>query len=146
MVWDVASGAIERRSPRIRTKVSDLDVTTDGRTVYTAGQDGRAMIWDLTGDRRLVRPLRSPTGSRRPTATSIRAGSWRAGRRTVALHRQRRAGRTAGRGDHETAAQLPAMAGFAPGIDWSRDGRLIVVTGEASRDALGCAPCARPAS
>ena len=34
-----------------------LDISADGRTAYSAGDDERAFVWDLAGDRRLVRPF-----------------------------------------------------------------------------------------
>ena len=45
-----------------RGPVWALAVSHDGRTLYSAGNDGRLILWDLAGDRRLVRPfsLREP--------------------------------------------------------------------------------------
>ena len=34
-----------------------LDVSPDGRTLYSGGHDERAFAWDLTGERSLVRPF-----------------------------------------------------------------------------------------
>ena len=62
ILWDV-----ERGVP-IETLEGHAGVTEthafspDGRTLYTAGDDGRVIVWDVAGDRRLGRPF--PSGLR----------------------------------------------------------------------------------
>jgi DNA-binding SARP family transcriptional activator/WD40 repeat protein len=38
-------------------KVNQLAISPDGSTAYSAGQDGSVLAWDLTGTRRLGRPI-----------------------------------------------------------------------------------------
>ena len=62
ILWDVEEGV------PIETLEGHAGVTEthafspDGRTLYTAGNDGRVIVWDVAGDRRLGRPF--PTGYR----------------------------------------------------------------------------------
>ena len=62
ILWDVEEGV------PIETLEGHADITAthafspDGRTLYTAGDDGRVIVWDVAGDRRLGRPF--PTGYR----------------------------------------------------------------------------------
>ena len=50
------------RGPRGHQQDSTHAFSPDGRTLYTAGDDGRVIVWDVAGDRRLGRPF--PTGYR----------------------------------------------------------------------------------
>ena len=45
------------------TASSSARVTRDGRTLYTAGLDGRVFVWDLVGTRRLGRPFKASEGT-----------------------------------------------------------------------------------
>ena len=60
IVWDV------RRAVAIDTlaghsgQLTGLAISRDGRTLYTSALDGKVLVWDLAGDRRLGRPF--PTG------------------------------------------------------------------------------------
>ena len=62
ILWDVEEGV------PIETLEGHAGVTEthafspDGRTLYTAGNDGRVIVWDVAGDRRLGRPF--PRGLR----------------------------------------------------------------------------------
>ena len=55
IVWDVTRGAIAERLGGHSGSIFGLDVSSDGRTLVTAAWDGRAILWDLAGDRRLAR-------------------------------------------------------------------------------------------
>ena len=55
IVWDVTRGAIAERLGGHSGSIFGLDVSSDGRTLVTAAWDGRAIVWDLAGDRRLDR-------------------------------------------------------------------------------------------
>jgi WD40 repeat protein len=57
IAWDVA-GARERETFAGHTgRLTSLAISRDGTTLYTAGQDGRIVIWDLSARRRLGRPF-----------------------------------------------------------------------------------------
>jgi WD40 repeat protein len=98
----------------------------DGRTLYTAGNDGRVIVWDVAGDRRLGRPF--PRG--------LRVG----GGPAFALSPDGRAlavARVDGRVELIDAETLRRTASFeafpgraAAAIDYSADGRLLAVAGE----------------
>ena len=51
-------GQSGRRDPgRSPIGIAALQVSRDGRTLYTAGLDGAILVWDLVGTRRLGRPV-----------------------------------------------------------------------------------------
>ena len=52
-----ARRARARRSRATPGKITGLALTGDGSTLYSSGLDGRILIWDLAGDRRLGRPF-----------------------------------------------------------------------------------------
>ncbi len=60
ILWDVEEGVpietLEGHADSPKTHA----FSPDGRTLYTAGNDGRVIVWDVAGDRRLGRPF--PTG------------------------------------------------------------------------------------
>ena len=43
--------------------VSQIAIAPDGRTAYSAGEDGTVIAWDLAGDKRLGRPFTAPPRS-----------------------------------------------------------------------------------
>ena len=55
IVWDVARGEISEELSGHRGEVWGLAVSPDGRTLYSGAYDGQAILWDLSGDRRLLR-------------------------------------------------------------------------------------------
>ena len=57
IVWDVARGETRDTFSGHSGEVWGLDVSSDGRTLYSAALDARAIVWDLSGDRRLDRPF-----------------------------------------------------------------------------------------
>ena len=60
-LWDLETGALTQTvSP---TGPGAQEFSPDGRTLYTASADPTAMIWDVDGDGRLMRPFRTNTGT-----------------------------------------------------------------------------------
>ena len=57
IAWDVATGEISEELSAHRGGVRGLAVSPDGRTLYTSATDSQAILWDLGGDRRLIRPF-----------------------------------------------------------------------------------------
>ena len=64
ILWDVEEGVpIETLEGHADMQQDSTHAfSPDGRTLYTAGDDGRVIVWDVAGDRRLGRPF--PTGYR----------------------------------------------------------------------------------
>jgi len=54
-VWDVESGQIRERLTAHTDTVTALAVSSDNRTLFSAGVDAKMAMWDLAGDRRLDR-------------------------------------------------------------------------------------------
>ena len=65
----VGPGEQQRRGPfrRSRGHIWGLDLPADGSTLVTAATDGRAIVWDLAGDRRIDRHF---TGEQRHLTSS----------------------------------------------------------------------------
>jgi DNA-binding SARP family transcriptional activator/WD40 repeat protein len=55
IVWDITRGAIAELLAGHSGSIWGLDLSSDGRTALTAAWDGRAIVWDLAGDRRVDR-------------------------------------------------------------------------------------------
>jgi len=62
ILWDVRQAAAGETLTGHAGTVSDLAVTRDGATLYSASLDGTVLTWDLVGARRLGRPFRAGTG------------------------------------------------------------------------------------
>ena len=60
MVWDVRRAAAIDTLAGHTGQITGLAITRDDRTLYSSALDGKVLIWDLAGDRRLGRPF--PTG------------------------------------------------------------------------------------
>src|SRR5829696_5910307 len=54
LVWDVRRRAV-RETFQSAAQITGLAISPDGRTLYAGGLDGKVVIWDLAGDRRLGR-------------------------------------------------------------------------------------------
>jgi len=134
---------VNEQLPAHRGQVWALAVSPDGRTLYSSGNDGRTILWDLAGDRRLVRsfPLReefeeiqTPRGITVSPDGETLAVTERGGTvdlfDTTTLERRR---------------SFQALRGFAAAADFSPDGRLLAVGGEGGHVTLWDARTLRPA-
>jgi WD40 repeat protein len=111
IVRDIPSGDIrERLSGHGKGVVSGLAISEDGRTAFSAGEDERAFMWDLAGDRSLVRPFAvkpfvPDDGDALPRGMILSPDG-----RTLASGAQRRDGRPDRRRDVAPPAHLPGAA------------------------------------
>ena len=62
ILWDVKEGVTTETLEGHAGITDEHAFSPDGRTLYTAGDDGRVIVWDVAGDRRLGRPF--PRGLR----------------------------------------------------------------------------------
>ena len=133
ILWDVEEGVpTETLEGHAANNDEQHAFSPDGRTLYTAGNDGRVIVWDVAGDRRLWRPFPRGLGGWGPTE--------KAGRPAFALSPDGRAlavARLDGRVELIDAETLRRTASFeafpgraAAAIDYSADGRRLAVAGE----------------
>ena len=143
IVWDVARGEISEELSGHRGEVWGLAVSPDGRTLYSGAYDGQAILWDLSGDRRLLRyfpvdpPFRVPD-TPRGLASSPDGG-------TLALTHSDGAVDLIDARTLRRRARLQALTGFAAAVAFSPDGRLLAVAGERGRVTLWHARTLAPA-
>jgi WD40 repeat protein len=143
IVWDVARGEKSEELSAHRGSVWTLAVSPDGRTLYSAGDDGRMILWDLTRDRRLIRSfslrqefedVQTPRGIAVSPDGETLAITQRGGTvellETATLQRRR---------------TVRAMEGFAAAVAFSPNGRLLAVGGEGGSVTLWNARTLRPA-
>ena len=113
-----------------------LQVSPDGRTLYSGGHDERAFAWDLTGDRSLVRPFAVARPFLRDGDPLPRGLALSPDGRTLAL------GHSDGTVDLLDAQtlrrrhSLQALRGFVGAIAYSHDGRLLAVAGRRGQVTL----------
>ena len=106
--------------------INNLRFSDDGRTLYTAGLDGRIVVWDIAGDRRLARPFQAggeisgypPPLAISPSGRTVAVGLPDGG---VRLHDARTLRRL---------RDLPGIRSRFPVVEFSPGGRSIAVTGE----------------
>ena len=70
IVWDVRAGAV-RETLQSSAQTTGLAISPDGRTLYSGGIDGKVVIWDLAGDRRIGRVFRAGPDEPSPPAFDI---------------------------------------------------------------------------
>jgi WD40 repeat protein/DNA-binding SARP family transcriptional activator len=153
IVWDVADAEISEeltaRTPCSTGPSSSCDgvyglaLSPDGRTLYSSADDGQAILWDLSGDRRLIRsfPVDPPFGNfDTPRGLALSPDG-----ETLALtHKDG----TVDLVDTQTLrprASLEALTGFAAAVAFSPDGRLLAVSGERGQVTLWDAGTLAPA-
>ena len=66
IVWDVERAAPVESLTGHAGVIDAITISHDGRTAYSAGQDGQVVIWDLAGDRRFGRSFDTAPGAPRP--------------------------------------------------------------------------------
>jgi WD40 repeat protein len=152
ILWDVKKG-VTTETLEGHAGVSEWHVfSPDGRTLYTAGApdstslgsgDGRVIVWDVAGDRRLGRPFptefRSPFGAE-ASILGVEHGESAGRHPAFALSPDGRAlavARHDGRVELIDAETLRRTASFeafpgrsAAALDYSADGRRLAVAGQ----------------
>ncbi len=66
ILWDVEHGVPTETLEGHAGVAETHAFSPDGRTLYTAGNDGRVIVWDVAGDRRLGRPFPRGLGGGEP--------------------------------------------------------------------------------
>jgi DNA-binding SARP family transcriptional activator/WD40 repeat protein len=136
-LWDVDTGARARPAPGAVDPTETFEgfvpaggsqvFSPDARTLYTAFSDSSVWIWDVAGDRRLIRPFRTDNDSFQfpPPTFAISPDG-----RTLAVSSED------GRVDLIDAETLRRTAGFEPfpgrsvlAIEYSPDGQRLAVAG-----------------
>ncbi len=131
ILWDVEEG-VPIETLEGHAGFADVHAfSPDGRTLYTAGNDGRVIVWDVAGDRRLGRPFPRGLGGWEPGHDYPPAFALSPDGRALAV------ARLDGRVELIDAETLRRTASFEafPGrsalaIDYSADGRRLAVAGE----------------
>ena len=129
ILWDVRAGVPTETFEGHARDAGVQVFSPDGRTLYTAGDDSRVIIWDVAGDRRLGRPFRTgfvyETGEVFPPSFAISPDG-----RALAV------ARFDGRVDLLDTETLRRTGGFeafagrsAVAIEYAPDGRRLAVAG-----------------
>ena len=146
IVWDVARGEIRQTLSGHAEAWCGASTSPPTGVPRTApARTERAFVWDLTGDRSLVRPFASTARSCPTTATSAAGLALSPDGRTLAV------GHSDGKVDLVDARTLrratasARCAGFVGALAFSPDGRLLAATGQHGRVTLWDARTLRPA-
>jgi WD40 repeat protein len=133
--WDVDAGRIRERLVGHKEGVNGLSFSGDGRTLYSAGTDAKAVVWELAGDRRLDRrfaagpPMTFDDGSPKGVAVSPDGG-------TVAITQMDGSVDLVDARTLAVRRHAKVLGGAALAADFSPDGRLLAVSGEDNRVLL----------
>ena len=145
IAWDVAAGAIRESFSGHTGQVWGLAISSDGRTLVSAGLDGRAIVWDLAGDRRLDRrfsagrPFRAGDGDDYPVAPVFAPGG-----SALALTQSDGSVDFVDTTTLRSRRRVPALDGFAAAAAYSPDGRTLAVSGEGGQVRMLDARSLRP--
>jgi WD40 repeat protein len=139
-VWDVTRGAIMERLGGHSGSIWGLDISPDGRTALSAAHDGRAILWDLAGDRRLDRRF-SVRGYRDSldvwfVVDVARGVAVSPDGRTLAVTHIDGTVELLDTATLKRRRAFRAIRGFAGSASFSPDGRLLAVAGEGGRITL----------
>ena len=147
LVWDVARGQLrERLRGHDRGHVWGLQIAADGRTLYSAGDDERALVWDLAGDRRLIRPFDAgppflvDPGDRSPRGIAVSPDG-----RTVAVTQTDGSVDLIDSQTLRPRRSVHALDGFAAAVAFSPDGQLLAISGKGGQVTLWDARTLQPA-
>jgi WD40 repeat protein len=153
IVWDVADAEISEEltartpcstGPRSACGgVYGLALSPDGRTLYSSADGGQAILWDVSGDRRLIRSF--PVDPSFGNFDTPRGLVLSPDGETLALTHKNG---TVDLVDTETLrprASLQALTGFAAAVAFSPDGRLLAVAGQRGQVTLWDARTLAPA-
>ena len=84
IVWDVARASAGETLGGHAGQVTGLVFSDDGETLYSSSLDGKVMVSDLEGSRRLGRPFAVPANATARASRSATTGaSWRSGMTTA---------------------------------------------------------------
>jgi WD40 repeat protein len=120
-----------------------LAVSPDGRTLYSSGDDARAILWDISGERRLLRsfPVDPPFGDfDTPRGIAVSPDG-----RTLAITHKDGTVELIDTRTLRRQASLEALHGFAAAVAFSPDGRLLAIAGEGGQVTLWHARTLAPA-
>jgi WD40 repeat protein/DNA-binding SARP family transcriptional activator len=134
IIWDVARGEISEELSGHRGEVWGLAVSPDGRTLYTGAHDGQAILWDLSGDRRLLRYF--PVDPPFDVPDTPRGLAPSPDGETLALTHSDGAVDLIDTRTLRRRASLQALTGFAAAVAFSPDERLLAVAGERGQVSL----------
>jgi WD40 repeat protein len=140
VVWDVTRGAIAELLAGHSGSIWGLDLSSDGRTALTAAWDGRAIVWDLAGDRRVDRRF-SVRGYRDSldvwfVVDVARGVAVSPDSRTLAVTHIDGTVELLDTATLKRRRAFRAIRGFAGSVSFSPDGRLLAVAGAAGRVTL----------
>ena len=143
IVWDVADAELSERLSAHRKGVWGLALSPDGRTLYSSGGDSRTILWDLSGDQRLLRsfPVDPPFADiDTPRGIAVSPDG-----ETLAVTHKDGSVDLIDTTTLRRRANLEALNGIAAAVAFSPDGRLLAVAGEGGQVTLWNARTLAPA-
>ena len=128
IVWDVGKGERIEELSMHQGGIPGLVPSPDGRTLYSGATDSRLILWDLSGDRRLVRSF--PADPRFAITDTPRGIAVSPDGQTLALTHSSGAVDLIDTDTLRRRDRVHALDGFAAAVGFSPDGRLLAVAGE----------------
>ena len=129
-VWDVERGTIRERLRGHAGEVPGLRVSRDGRTLISVGKDTRTLLWDLSGERRLVQPFDGGAVFETEEDMFPRSLAISPDGRDLALAQIDGTVRLVDAATLEQRRTFEALRGFAAAVRFSPDGGQLAVAGE----------------
>ena len=143
IVWDVGNGEVIEELSMHQGGISGLVTSLDGRTLYSGAGDSRLILWDLSGDRRLVRSF--PADPRFAVIDTPRGIAVSPDGQTLAFTHSNGAVDLVDTDTLRRRDRVRVLDGFAAAVGFSPDGRLLAVAGEEGEVRLWDAETLTPA-